>query len=132
MIRSFADKQTAAIFAGLAVRGLPQDIQKRARIKLKMIDAAKIGDVMEVLRTSRGYQVLKLESRTDTRVRTFEDARADIGNRVAEQKRQGELQKYLDRQREQAIITWRNTDLKTAYEQALTKRQAAANAAGHR
>lgn len=41
MIRSFADKQTAAIFAGLAVRGLPQDIQKRARIKLKMIDAAK-------------------------------------------------------------------------------------------
>jgi proteic killer suppression protein len=41
MIRSFADKQTAAIFAGHAVRGLPQDIQKRARIKLKMIDAAK-------------------------------------------------------------------------------------------
>jgi proteic killer suppression protein len=41
MIRSFADKQTAAIFAGLAVRGLPQDIQKRARIKLKMLDAAK-------------------------------------------------------------------------------------------
>lgn len=41
MIRSFADKPTAAIFAGLAVRGLPQDIQKRARIKLKMIDAAK-------------------------------------------------------------------------------------------
>jgi len=41
MIRSFADKQTAAIFAGLAVRGLHQDIQKRARIKLKMIDAAK-------------------------------------------------------------------------------------------
>ena len=41
MIRSFADKQTAAIFAGLAVRGVPQDIQKRARIKLKMLDAAK-------------------------------------------------------------------------------------------
>ena len=41
MIRSFADKQTAAIFAGLAVRGLTQDIQKRARIKLKMLDAAK-------------------------------------------------------------------------------------------
>ena len=41
MIRSFADKQTAAIFAGLAIRRLPQDIQKRARIKLKMLDAAK-------------------------------------------------------------------------------------------
>lgn len=89
----------------------------------KMVDAAKIGDVMEVLRTSRGYQVLKLESRTDTRVRTFEDARNDIGNKVAEQKRQGELQKYLDRLREQATITWRNDELKRAYEQALASRR---------
>jgi parvulin-like peptidyl-prolyl isomerase len=95
----------------------------------KMVDAAKIGDVMEVMRTSRGYQVLKLESRTDTRVRTFEDARGDIGNRVADEKRQGELQKYLDRLREQATITWRNDELKKAYEQALaTRRQRSAKA----
>lgn len=89
----------------------------------KMVDAAKIGDVMEVLRTSRGYQVLKLEARTDTRVRTFEDARSDIGNKVADRKRQGELQKYLDRLREQATITWRNDELKKAYEQALASRR---------
>ncbi len=89
----------------------------------KMVDAAKIGDVMDVLRTPRGYQVLKLESRTDTRVRTFEDARNDIGTRVAEEKRQGELQKYLDRLREQATITWRNDELKKAYEQALAARR---------
>ena len=40
MIDSFADKQTAAVFAGHVVRGLPASIQKRARMKLLMIDAA--------------------------------------------------------------------------------------------
>ena len=41
MIKSFGDKRTAAIFAGYAVRGLPPQIQERARAKLVAIDAAK-------------------------------------------------------------------------------------------
>ena len=41
MIRSFSDKRTAAIFAGYAVRDLPWQIQRRARVKLLMIDAAR-------------------------------------------------------------------------------------------
>ena len=41
MIKSFADKRTAALFLGRAVRGLPGQIQSRARAKLMMIDAAK-------------------------------------------------------------------------------------------
>lgn len=40
MIESFADKVTAAIFAGQQVRQLPSEIQQAARRKLKMIDAA--------------------------------------------------------------------------------------------
>ncbi len=40
MLKSFADKRTAAVFAGHAVRGLPHQIQRRARAKLLMIDAA--------------------------------------------------------------------------------------------
>jgi parvulin-like peptidyl-prolyl isomerase len=89
----------------------------------KMVDSAKVGDILDLIRVPRGYQIVKLESRTDSRVRTFEDARADIGNRVAEQKRQRELLKYLDRLREQATITWRNDELKKAYEQALETRR---------
>ncbi len=85
-----------------------------------------IGDITEVLRTPRGYQILKLESRTDTRIRTFEDARTDIADRVMEQKLAGERQKYLDRLREQATITWRNDELEKAYAFALARRQAAA------
>lgn len=94
-----------------------------APVLQKMLDAMKVGDVTEVLRAPSGYQILKLESRTETKVRTFDEAREDIANRVAETKRRGELQKYLDRLRDQATITWRNDELKKAYEQALEKRR---------
>jgi peptidyl-prolyl cis-trans isomerase SurA len=87
------------------------------------IDAMKIGDLTEVIRTARGYQVLKLESRTETKVRSFEDARADISTKVAEEKAAGERLKYVERLRGQATITWRNDELKKAYEQALTARR---------
>ena len=59
MIKSFGDKRTAAIFAGYAVRGLPPQIQRRARAKLLAIDAAKQLDDLRVppgnrLETLRG------------------------------------------------------------------------------
>ena len=48
VIKSFADKRTVAIFAGYAVRGLPLQIQRRARAKLLVIDAAKRIDDLRV------------------------------------------------------------------------------------
>lgn len=39
MIRSFADKQTAAIFEGFKVKALPTELQASARRKLKAIDS---------------------------------------------------------------------------------------------
>ena len=89
----------------------------------KILDAVKVGDVAEPLRTQRGYQLLKVETRTEARVKTFEQARAEISGKVAETKRQTELLKYLDQLREQATVTWRNDDLKKAYEVALEKRR---------
>jgi len=89
----------------------------------KILDAMQVGDVTEPLRTQRGYQLLKVETRTETRVKTFEQARADISNKVADQKRQVELLKYLDQLRQQATVNWRNDELKRAYDQALEKRR---------
>lgn len=40
MIKSFADKQTAAVFLGKRIKHLPSDISDRAYRKLLMIDAA--------------------------------------------------------------------------------------------
>lgn len=41
MIKSFADKRTVALFAGYAVRSIPNQVQRRARAKLFAVDAAK-------------------------------------------------------------------------------------------
>ncbi|HYM17703.1 MAG TPA: HigA family addiction module antitoxin [Micropepsaceae bacterium] len=63
MIKSFADKRTAAVFSGYAVRGLPFD-QRRARAKLLAVDAANWiddlrvppGNRLEALRGDRAGQ----------------------------------------------------------------------------
>jgi peptidyl-prolyl cis-trans isomerase SurA len=89
----------------------------------ELLGKMKIGDITEVLRTPRGYQILKLESRTETRIRAFEDARTDIADKVMEQKLAGERLKYLDRLRAQATIDFRNAELKKAYDLALARRQ---------
>lgn len=64
MIQSFADKETAAVFAGYVVRRLPQDMQQTARRKLKQLDAARFlnelkippGNRLEVLKGDRSGQ----------------------------------------------------------------------------
>ncbi len=64
MIKSFADKQTAAIFEGYQVKQLPKEIQNTARRKLKQIDAAGTieslrippGNRLELLKGDRAGQ----------------------------------------------------------------------------
>jgi proteic killer suppression protein len=41
MIRSFASKETERLFRRQTSRKLPHDIQRRARIKLELLDAAE-------------------------------------------------------------------------------------------
>jgi len=54
MIKTFADKLTAAVFSGRQVRRLPADMQRRARAKLIQIDAAQ---TLEDLRIPPGNQL---------------------------------------------------------------------------
>ncbi|MBI3526021.1 MAG: type II toxin-antitoxin system RelE/ParE family toxin [Betaproteobacteria bacterium] len=64
MIKTFADKHTAAIFEGLQARRLPKEIQATARRKLKLIDAAggieslrvPPGNRLELLKKDRAGQ----------------------------------------------------------------------------
>ena len=48
MIKSFADKRTAALFAGYSVKALPNQIQGRARARLLAVDAAREFDDLRV------------------------------------------------------------------------------------
>ena len=101
----------------------PIKVDELAPALQTMLGKMKAGDVSEVIRTQRGYQILALESRTETKVKTFDEARQDISDRIADEKRRGETQKYLEKLRGTATITWHNDELKKAYEQALADRQ---------
>jgi len=90
-----------------------------------VINNLKIGQVSEVFQTNRGFQIFKLESRSETKVKSLEEARPDVSRRVAEGKTRGEMLKYLEKLREQAKIDFKNDELKKAYDKALTDRRAA-------
>jgi toxin HigB-1 len=48
LIKSFADKRAAALFAGFQVKRVPSEVQPRALAKLRMLDAAKRIDDLRV------------------------------------------------------------------------------------
>ena len=91
----------------------------------KEIDALKPGDLTAPRRTSRGYQILKLDARAGGGTPTMEEARDRISERVFESKRRGEFQKYLVRLRGQALIEWKNDEVKKAYDSGLAAQSAA-------
>lgn len=83
----------------------------------------KQGDISDVIRMQRGYEVFQVDSKTDPKIKSFDDAHTDITDRIAENKRKDETEKYIEKLRGTASITWHNDELKKAYEQALAARQ---------
>ena len=92
----------------------------------KLIESMKVGEVSQVIRLPRGYQVLKLETLTPVQTMTLEQAREQISERVFTDKRKAEFQKYLEKLRAQAIIEWKNEDVKRAFEAGMKLQAAAA------
>jgi parvulin-like peptidyl-prolyl isomerase len=101
-------------------------------IKLDELDAAmrkvfepmKAGEVTPVMRTARGYQFFKIESKTESEVVPFDQARDQIGNRVAQTKQMGEVRRFLTKLRAEALIEWKNPELKKLYDQKVAEQMA--------
>lgn len=96
----------------------------------KELQPLKPGDITRVLRTPRGYQILKVESRIDGTLKTLDEAREQVSDAVFESKRRAEFAKYLARLRTQAIIEWKNDEVKKAYDQGLKDADTAAEKPG--
>ncbi|MBI3493836.1 MAG: peptidyl-prolyl cis-trans isomerase [Acidobacteria bacterium] len=111
-------KANAGLIGPLSLNDVSSDLRAR-------IEKMKPGDVSEVMRITRGYQILKLETKTATQVMPLEQAREQIGERVFTDKRKAEFLKYLEKLRGQAIIEWKNPDVKKAFDQGLKQQQAA-------
>ena len=60
----------------------------------------------------------------------FEQAHEQIGERVFTDKRKVEYQKYLDKLRAQAIIEWKNEDIKRAFLEGLKQQGAGVSGDG--
>ena len=105
-------RANAGLIGPLSMSDLSADVQK-------MLESLKVGGITEPMRTARGYQILKLESSTAAETKPFDQAREDISNRVFTDKRRDEFEKYLKKLRAQAIIEWKNADVKKAYDQGL-------------
>jgi parvulin-like peptidyl-prolyl isomerase len=84
-----------------------------------MIDKMKPGDITPPIRTPRGYQLFKLESLTAAALQPFDSVRDLIADKVAAARTQTEMRKFLARLRTQAIIEFKNDELKKAYEKQI-------------
>jgi parvulin-like peptidyl-prolyl isomerase len=115
-------KANSGLIGPISVNDLSGDLRK-------IVNSLKVGGVSEVIRTSRGFQLFKLESSTPTQTMPFDQAREQISERVFTDKRKAEYQKYLEKLRAQAIIEWKNEDIKRAFEEGLKRQQASVAAA---
>jgi len=111
-------KANAGLIGPISVNDLSADLRK-------IVESLKVGGVSEIIRTPRGFQIFKLETSTPTETMAFEQARELISERVFTDKRRAEYQKYLNKLRAQAIIEWKNQDIKRAFEEGLKRQQAA-------
>ena len=105
-------KANGGLVGPLSRSDLSDDLQKA-------IAGLKTDDVTPVLRTTRGYQIIKIEALQTSTTKTFEDARSEIADKIANEKRQGEYLKFIARLRAEAIIDWKNDEIKKAYEVGL-------------
>jgi peptidyl-prolyl cis-trans isomerase SurA len=113
-------KANAGLIGPLSVTDISPDLRK-------VVENLKPGDVTEPIRTARGYQILKLETKSEAQTMTFDQARDQISERVFTDKRKAEYSKYLEKLRTQAIIEWKNQDVKKAFEEGLKNQATAAS-----
>lgn len=86
-----------------------------------IVTILEVGGVSEPVRTQRGYQLFKLESRSEPHLRPFDEVRREIENAIRSERIEPETQKLLARLRSQAVIEWKDETLRQLYEQRVAE-----------
>ena len=105
-----ASKANGGLIGPIVVAELSPSLQQ-------MLEKMKPGDITQPIKVSRGYQIIKLETFKPSAVQSFENVRDVVAEKVYNERQRTEVQKFLNRVRSQAIIVWKNDELKKAYEQ---------------
>jgi peptidyl-prolyl cis-trans isomerase SurA len=117
-ISNGASKANGGLLGPIAISELSATLQET-------LAKMKPGEITQPLRTTRGYQILKLETMTQSTVRPFDSVRDLVADKVYQERSRTEMRKFLDRVRRQAIIVWKNEELRKAYEQQIATMSAA-------
>ncbi|MGH9310219.1 MAG: peptidylprolyl isomerase [Vicinamibacterales bacterium] len=99
----------------------PIDVTELSEPLQKLLKTMKPGEVTPPMRTARGYQILKLETLQEAAVEPFDNVRDVVAERVHNARQDQEIKKFLARLRGQAIIEWKNQELKKAYDQLVAQ-----------
>jgi len=105
-----ASKANGGLIGPIAMTELSPDLQKT-------LVGMKPGDITEPQRAAKGYQILKLETSKPQAVRSFDSVRDLVADRIYQDRSRTEMRKFIERVRRQAIIVWKNEELRKAYEQ---------------
>lgn len=95
----------------------PIDVSELSPSLQQVLEKLQPGEITQPIRTARGYQILKLETRQAAVVPAFDTIRDVVADKVAAARQRTEVAKFLKRLRSQALIEWKNAELKKAYEQ---------------
>lgn len=85
----------------------------------ELIAKMKPGEITAPIRTNRGVQILKLETIRPASTQPFESVRDLVADKVHDARQQTEVRRFLARMRGQALIEWKNDELKKMYEKAV-------------
>jgi peptidyl-prolyl cis-trans isomerase SurA len=107
-------KANGGLIGPIAINELSESLQK-------LLKTMKPGEVTPPIRTARGYQILKLETLKEASLQSFENVRDLVAERVHNARQAQEIRKFLSRMRGEAIIEWKNAELKKAYDQAVAE-----------
>ena len=94
----------------------PIDVPLLSGTLLDVLAELEAGEISEPIRTSLGYQVLRLEARTEPEPTPFEEVRDQISQNVFNDRRLTEYARYLDQLRTDADFEWKNERLRQAFE----------------
>ncbi len=95
----------------------------------QMFEKMKPGEVTEPIRTPRGFQILKLETIKAAEIPAFESVRDLAADKVHTARQRSEFRKFMSRVRGQALIEWKNEELKKAYESQIAAEMKASQGA---
>jgi peptidyl-prolyl cis-trans isomerase SurA len=107
-------KSTGGLIGPINVSELSEQLQT-------LLKTMKPGQVTAPNRVAKGYQILKLETIKEASVQAFEDVQDLVSERVHTDRQRQEVRKFLARVRGQAIIEWKNAELKRAYDQLIAE-----------